>query len=607
MRGVCGFLVFGLLAASTLSLPAAEPPDANAALLSPSAIARASGGSVADLAAVFNRSPSAPALFRGTAASGVSTPELIRQLDDPSFNVRQAALQQLQRLSRSPGTATILADQLQIHLCDERTSFEVRTQLAELMRHLQSAAPVPPSLASSDVDHLLNLLDDDSFAVRNGAAERLKWLARNPVMMCRLVQTIERRLAEPNLSPSSRQQLEPLWTKIHGAWLLSDAASWNFPPVTAAEIEHWIDQLQSPPDGDHRALVEESASRELLDLMVRPDTSAAVIHALETRLSDPHLDSTAAARLRDLYDWSRPAMAAEYWENRSNEAIQHLLVGVPSTGPGAQAPSYFDHCDDHVAHCVSGNSLIPGDYFVGVAIPHPRQPGAFFRLVNLPTTQRRLAYEFEVQDQSDSRRLAEISSHTLARILAKHEPLEEDDFSLLELLDVDAVSRFAGPYFLAVPDGPHDDFMGIFGPLSRHAVLCHWLASHGTHEAIPGLTEAINQHRITEPDETRPFRMSWVAAMAIAERDSWQGQDAWLAQRIPCADRFELTGASDVGATAAACLLLRHGQNLRDFGLDEVESEPLNRNFHLHCYRFVASTGRSAVLSWWSHQSTLPE
>ncbi len=604
MRGVCGLLAFAMMGATALSLQAADPgPNF---LSTPIVTGGSSGESVANLAAVLQRHSAEPPSDDVSRAAGLA-PELIRQLDDASFNVRQAAAQQLQRLSRNPASGPVLADQFQRLLCDEQTSFEVRSQVAELMRHLPSSRSAPPATDSSDVDRLLKQLDDDSFAVRSGAAERLKWLARNPAMMCRLVQTLKARLAEPNLSPAIRQQLEPLWTKIHGQWLLSDSSSWKFAPVTETEIEHWIDQFQHPPEGDQRGLVEAVAGRELLDLMVRPDTSAAVTRELAARLADPTLDSIVAARLREIYDWSRPAMVAEYWENHTNEAIQHLLVGVPSMPPGAQFPSYFDHCDERVAHCVSGNSLSPGDYQVGVAFLHPRQPGAFFHLVNLPTTQRRLAYEFEIEDMSDAHRLADISKSTLDRILEKHEPLNEDDFSLLELMDADAVSRFAGPYFLSVPDGPHDDFMGNFGPLTRHSVLCHWLASHGTHEAIPGLTQAINEHRITEPDESRPFRMGWVAALSIAERDPWQGEDAWLAQRIPCADRLELACSCEVGATAAARLLLRHRLNLRDFGLEEADSEPLNRNFHLRCYRFASSTGRSAVLQWWSHQSTLPE
>ena len=221
-------------------------------------------------------------------------------------------------------------------------------------------------------------------------------------MIWPLLESIQSRWADADLSPAGRQQLYPLWTKIHGsAWLLSDSANLEFAPVSTKRIAHWIEILEQPVSTDQASSSQagastehETANRELLDLLVRPDTAPAVIHAFDIRLADPKLEPEAASRLREVYDWSRPALVAEYWDNHTNQAIQHLLVGVPSLPPGAQFPSEFDRCDDHLAHCVSGNSLSPGDYPIGIAFLHPRQPGAFFHLVNLPTTQRRLAYEF---------------------------------------------------------------------------------------------------------------------------------------------------------------------------------------------------------------------
>lgn len=608
--GFCRSLAFCLLAVLLVlasSLEAAEPAESAD---SPLAIAAARAGetpatsSVARLAAaVVNRSAAAPPLL-ATSRMPPATPQLIRQLDDSSYEVRQAAAEQLDRLSREAEFAPALADQFQRTLGDERTSFEVRARLTELMGHLPPARSSPPALSRAELDHLLALLDDDSFAVRSGAVERLKWLAGNSTMICPLVEAVKSRLAEPNLSESTRQQLNPLWTKIHGAWLLSDSAAWNLPPVAAKQVDHWIDAYEHSTAADQAARLreQEGATRELLDLMVRPDTAPAVLRAIQKRLDDPQLEAADAARLRDLYDWSRPAMVAEYWDNHANQAIQHLLVGVPSMPPGAQFPSHFDECSNTVAHCVSGNSLSPGYYPVGIAFLHPRQPGAFFQLVYLPTTQRRLAYEFQIEDQTDAGRLAELSRRTLDRILEKCEPLDDDQMSLLELLDVDAVSHFVGPYFHAVADGAHNDYMGSFGTPSRHNVVCLWLAAHGTHDCVAGLTEAIDAHRISEPDESAPYRLSSIAALAISSRDSWPGQDAWLAQRISCTDHLQLGDTADVGATAAAQLLVRHGQKLQDFGLQEVDSETLNRAFKLQVYRFDRPESRAEVFRWWSHQ-----
>lgn len=606
MRGVNRLPVVFLFVAFVPRLQAAEPAD-SVLPASPAAKSEDAAGpkhAIEYTASLSKRPPPAP-LFRAPSHIPAAAPELIRRLDDSSFEVRQAAAEQLQRMSREPEFAAALAEDFQRVLCDEQTSFEVRTQLQDLMRHLPAAATEPPKLASAEIDHLLSLLDDDSFAVRTGAAERLKWLARNPAMMCPLLESIKARLAAPDLSPASRQQLDPLWTKIHGAWLLSDAAHWNFSPVPARQIDHWIAALEQPAAGSQtgRSPERDTATRELLDLLVRPDTAPAVIHAFEARFADPALEPSAAARLREVYDWSKPALVAEYWDNHTNEGIQHLLVGVPSLPPGALFPSEFDRCDEHTAHCVSGNALSPGDYPVGIAFLHPRQPGVFFHLVYLPTTQRRLAYEFLVEDQTDEQRLAEISARTLGHILEQHKPLDDDELSLLDLLDVGAVSRFAGPYFQTVADGPRDDYLGSLGSPSRHSLVCVWLAMHGTHDAIPGLAQAIEGRRITEPDDARPFRLPWIAALAIAARDPWQGEDAWLAQRIQRTDRLDLGGSSDVGATAAAELLTRHGETLRDFGLEEVESEPINR-LHLQSYRFETAEGRAAVLRWWSHQSS---
>ncbi len=604
MRGVYGLFVVVLFAAATLNLQAAEPSQPT----NSSTATKVNDRPAAELAATLtNRA--APANFEPTPSPiPPAAPELIRQLDDVSFDVRQKAADQLRRLSREPEFAPALAEHFQRMLCDERTSFEVRTQLADLMRNLPAASASPPKLPSAEIGHLLTLLDDDSFAVRTGAAERLKWLARNPAMICPLVETIKSRLAEADLSPASRQQLEPLWTKIHGTWLLSDATKWSFAPVSAKQIDHWIDELAepAPEDQKNRSTEQDAAARELLDLLVRPDTAPVAIHALDVRLTDPQLEPSAAAQLREVYDWSRPALVAEYWDNHSNQAIQHLLVGVPSLPPGAQFPSHFDRCDDHVAHCVSGNSLSPGDYPVGIAFLHPRQPQAFFQLVNLPTTQRRLAYEFLVEDQTDAQRLAEISRRTLDHFLVRRQALDDDDMSLLSLLDADAVSRFAGPYFQAVADGPHEDNSGSFGTPSQHGWMCLWLAAYGTHEAIPGLDQAIDARRVNEPNDAEPFRLPWVAEFAIARRDPWEGEDAWLAQRIQRTERLELSSAADIGAIAAAELLTRHGEKLHDFGLVELESEPLSR-LNLKGYRFATSDGRAAVLRWWSHQASPSE
>ena len=62
------------------------------------------------------------------------------------------------------------------------------------------------------------------------------------------------------------------------------------------------------------------------------------------------------------------------------------------------------------------------------------------------------------------------------------------------------------------PMALRDDYLGSFGSPSRHGLMCLWLAMHGTHEAISGLSAAIETRRFNDPDEARPFRLAWAAA-----------------------------------------------------------------------------------------------
>ena len=297
MRGVYGLFVVVLFAAATLNLQAADSGQAanNSTAAKSSTATKIDDRPAAELAATLTNRVAPANLDPTPSPISPAAQELIRQLDDVSFDVRQKAAEQLKRLSREPEFAPALSEHFQRMLCDERTSFEVRTQLADLMRNLPAASSSPPKLPSAEIGHLLSLLDDDSFAVRTGAAERLKWLARNPAMICPLVETIKSRLAEADLSPASRQQLEPLWAKIHGAWLLSDATKWSFAPVSAKQIDHWIAELAEPVPEDQkgRSTEQDAAARELLDFLVRPDTAPVVIHALDVRLADPQLEPSA--------------------------------------------------------------------------------------------------------------------------------------------------------------------------------------------------------------------------------------------------------------------------------------------------------------------------
>jgi len=99
------------------------------------------------------------------------------------------------------------------------------------------------------------------------------------------------------------------------------------------------------------------------------------------------LPAQGVARLDPARDGSDIGRAAANWVNNISWSASDL-------SPGGVRPTHFDRCDDRSAHYVSGNSLSPGDYPVGVAFSHPRQENAFFDLVNLPTPRRRMAYPY---------------------------------------------------------------------------------------------------------------------------------------------------------------------------------------------------------------------
>ena len=132
------------------------------------------------------------------------------------------------------------------------------------------------------------------------------------------------------------------------------------------------------------------AEGELIDLLIYDAWTPKVRDALAMRLeSQEDLPPEALERLDRLYDLCQPAMAAEIWVERSHNTVQYLLVDVPQRVEQAERTTHFDRIDDKMAHCVSGNSLAPGDYPVGIGLPptHPLNPvkeGRLFHLINLP-------------------------------------------------------------------------------------------------------------------------------------------------------------------------------------------------------------------------------
>jgi hypothetical protein len=449
----------------------------------------------------------------------------------------------------------------------------------------------------AEVTRLVEQLDDNRFEVRSRAEARLETLVAKPELGLPLAAEFQRVLVRPGLSFEVRWHLER-WA----GWLPL------IPPKPAEEVS--AEQLQSllrQLDDDSYS-VRLGAARRLESLAFRDENLPRMKRALQAHL-DVGADAETTARLRRLLDLARPAMVAECWQGRRHVGEQHLLVGVPSLGPGASKPSHFDRIDDELAHCVSGHNLSQGEYPVGVAFPHPNQPGAFFHLVNLPTPWRRLEYQRHIATD-EARRLATISRRTLDRMLQQRHELSETELLMLAQLDPNEVSRFAGKYFHLVDDAPLPQpkplttFMHnrAGGRPGRFGMICAHLAADGTKEAIPGLLEAIDKQRFLPPGSTAPYRLHWVAALEIADRDPWPEVDRWLAGLIgrddPLVEGF--SQGPQLGATAAAVLLKRHGQSFADFGLQPAAG-PFPRP-RMHGYRFSAADGPKKVQQWWQQE-----
>lgn len=524
---------------------------------------------------------------------------LLGELDSDRFEVRRDAAERLEELVAKPELGQFLAGEFHQVLVRSDVSYEVRWRLTRWSKRLPAPEPGLSGDASpEEIDQLLRQLDDNSYAVRLGAAQRIEWLSNNPKLVGPLLVRLKRRLADPAPGAEARQQLEAAWQRVRGLWLLSDPASSDFvlPAISNEQIGEWVDAaVQAAPSSG-------TAYRELLDALARDEYVPQVTAAIQARLTR---NPAATARLQELLDWTKPALVAEFWHGRHQLGEQHLLVGVPTLSPGAARHTYFDRIDDCVAHYVEGNSLTPDtDYPVGVAFPHPSKEDAFFCLVNLPTPRRRMAYGCRVQID-ESKRLAALSRRTLDRFLADKHPLTELEVLMLGGLDPTEASRFAGRYFLLLDDGrlPNSNLSPVGGRSSRFGMMCSLLALDGTKDALPGLTDAIAKNAFLPPTTAAPYRWPWIAAFSIAARNPWPDVDVWLADHMDAHDALVEGDPSspDVGATAAALLLSRHGGAPDQLDLQPT-ADPVLTKLRVDGYRFTSDEARKKVKQWWEEQ-----
>ncbi len=541
---------------------------------------------------------------------------LVRQLDSDRFDVRQKAGSRLQELVGMPDLHNCLAEEFERVLVRSDISFEVRWQLNRWLRQLPADLPAPmpaEQLSGEDLDALVRQLDDDRYAVRVGAARRLDWLLTNPKFGCPVLVRLKRALSANKLGIDARRQIESVLERARRAWLSSDPAGWDLPPVSDEQIDGWLSDLGRPlpPGGaDSEQNRQETARRELYDLLPRDRYVPRLRKAIDARLARQP-GPVAAEQLRLLLSWMKPALVVEHWIGRRNQGENYTVVGEPLLLPGAPKAILFDPVTPRTAHCLSANVLTPGrDYPVGEAIAHPIDPNHFFYLVYLPTARSRMVRSY-VPASDESQRLADISRRTLARMLTEKSPLDEAEARMLAALDPREVSRFAGKYFLAVDDGPLDPVPAhaaiplqepqerLGGWPGRFGTICVWLAVDGTKDAVPGLLEATAKKRFLPSTPRAPFDLPRLALLSLASRDPWPETDAFLASLL--GDRRPLRAGrrtSELGATAAAVLLGRHGEEPGEFALEEVP-EPQMSLMHVTGYRFASEDARKHVQTWW--------
>lgn len=585
---------------------------------------------------------SAPAL----PVSSVNVSLLLAGLDSPEYATRRSAAAGLEKLLESPNQWTAAEKQLW-HAPWPTLSFEARQQL-EALGLLDSGAnnaalSEEEVVSREEVVALVKTLTSDRYLDRAGALKQLGAAVRRARLSHHVYPALKQAAAEATLSTDVRVLLASLLETARYTWLTSTESRPAQPP-SADEIASWIDVLLAPDEaGDvaddrntaaQKAARRNAAERELLDALAQHRAAPALLQALEDASTREGLDGDALVRLRRLAEWARPGLAVEYWQRRRNLAIQYFVVGVPSQAPGAMRPTRFDRVADDVAFCASGNALRPGEYPLGVAFPHPREQAAFFHLVSLPTARERLIYQFEIQALHEGERLSEITERTIGPAIARNRPLDDSQLWLLGQLDQPTVARLLRAYFAEVPDEPFD--LSQLAPMlsdvsSVHRTACLMLALDGSHEVVPMLVDAAQSKQLLGLSPNDRQAMAWIAALTIATREPWNDVDVWLAELVDRTDRisFGLGTHGDLGATAAAMLLSRHGEAPDQFGL--IAREPLERGLHdrfeapinedyrrrmfedrmfkqlgMTPHSFTEADARTAVQTWWNRRQASP-
>ncbi len=564
-----------------------------------------------------------PSLVRAEPPSARGIEALIAQLDSDRFEVRTRAEAELESLVARPELAAQLTQQFTHVVRQAEVSFEVRSRLRGWLKRLPPAdlgEPLTPQM----IDHLLDQTKSELHSVRAAARERLVDSVREPRNAVGLMLRLRNRLANAALPQADYDDFVNLYERARGAWLMADPSQLHLPAVAEEEIARALTQLTAAAPvvaGSQRGRIHSAAQRQLLDWLCQDELVPQIKTAIEARLANAALDGGAQERLRELLEWTQPALVAEIWKYRQQIAEQNLLVDVPRQSLNALRPSHFSRIDDRTATCVSGQNLTPGEYPVGLAIAHPADTNWMCHLVNLPTPRRRMRYTYDAK-RPEPQRLAELTERTLRAWTTERTYLTDLQVHVLEELHPPTVSRLIGEYFLSVDDRRQEQGSFDLGGanVSHHGRVCFVLAQIGTRESAPRLLEALRKQRFLPPRAAEaPYDWPWIAALTIAHRDPWPEVDEWLASlldrreplllgreteedvdRDPLAPKTAFT-PPELGATATAMLLERHQRTPAMFGLQSVDTTVL-RNAGCPAYRYTSGTARQEVFRWWETQ-----
>jgi hypothetical protein len=589
----------------------------------------------------FNVSAQPPALPDPRTELRAQVDEKIADLDSPFYSIRRHAAEQMEQWLRRREMTPILSERFEQLRLQADLPLEIRWRISIWRNQVPRAkSQLPTAILPDELEQLVRQLDDDSYALRLGASERLRWMARSEHLAGTIIVRLRRRLAESWISEDCFQRVDSVGNVAWAAWMANEAPDLNAPSPSDEQIQKWLDALtREPAEFDQTAdLLRRVARRRLLDALTQDRDVPRLKAAMEARAA---ADKKAAVLLSTLVDLIRPAVVLESWSGGEQGVEQLCLIGAPAQAAADDRLTIFDRVNDETVHCQSGNVLPRGNYPLGVAFlppsSDPAKPTIFF-LTNLSTPRRQIAYSYAVK-LSTAGRLARLSRQTLDRFAVQKGLLGDDELTILSQLDAGEVSRFAGRFFATMNDGPvESDFGQVVSTIRRpnqltsrnscFGAISIQLLKNGTRDAAPGLIAGLRQKKFRPPTASEPYCFSWMAALAIAKRDPWPDLDAWLAENLdnpqtimlsndggrsrpqhgaegPVARQGTVAASEEpatVGAMAAAMLARRHAHRPASLGLVRTADKQLEA-FNLYGYRYAKPDDIARVRQWWKEQS----